>query len=499
MERVEADEDWTLMCPDKCPGMQDVYGEDFRKLYTEYESKGMGNKTMKARHLWQQILEAQSETGTPYMLFKDACNQKSNQQNLGTIRSSNLCAEVIEYTSEDEVAVCNLASVALPSCISEDGKSYDFEKLYDVTYWAAKNLDRVIDLNYYPIRQARTSNQRHRPVGLGVTGLADVFVMLRMPYESPEAQQLNKDIFETMYFAAVTASKDLAKKHGPYETYQGSPMSKGIFQFDMWNVTPSPRWNWDELREEIATHGVRNSLSLSLMPTASTGQIMGLNECFEAFTRNIYVRSTQAGDFVVFNKHMVNDLRALGLWTPQIIQKLIAAQGSVQNLDELADRPDIKALYKTVYEMKVKPLIDMSADRGAYICQSQSFNLHVAHPTTKLLHNIHMYSWKKGLKTGMYYLRTQAAVEAIQFTVEATLAQEARKKQLGFLDESSTIVHSPKPLPRSSADEEDDQKDGTTRNEDDEPTIEDGEVTASMTSMPQGYVCSGDACTSCGV
>jgi ribonucleoside-diphosphate reductase alpha chain len=359
--------------------------------------------------------EAQTETGTPYMLYKDHCNRKSNQKNLGTIKSSNLCTEIVEYTAPDEVAVCNLASLALPKFVI-DGK-FDHQKLYEVTYVTTKNLNRIIDINYYPVEEARKSNFRHRPIGLGVQGLADVFIMLRMPFESEEAQALNTDIFETIYFAAMTASKDLSQKLGPYETYKGSPVSKGIFQFDMWGVTPkSGRWDWSALKNEVKQHGVRNSLLVAPMPTASTSQILGNNECFEPYTSNIYTRRVLSGEFVVVNKHLLKDLIKLNLWDDKMKQKLIGANGSVQNISEIPQH--IKDLYKTVWEISQKTLIDMSADRGAYICQSQSFNVHIQDPNFGKLTSMHFYAWKKGLKTGMYYLRTKAAVDAIKFTVE---------------------------------------------------------------------------------
>jgi ribonucleoside-diphosphate reductase alpha chain len=369
---------------------------------------------MKAQELWFRILDAQIETGTPYLLYKDAANSKSNQQNLGTIKSSNLCTEIIEYTSPDEVAVCNLASLALPRFVV-NGK-FDHEKLFEVTYQVTKNLNAVIDHNYYPVPEARNSNLRHRPVGLGVQGLADVFIMLRLPFESDLAKMLNKNIFETIYFAAMTASKDLARQHGAYETYAGSPVSKGNFQFDLWGITPSDRWDWARLKEEVKQYGVRNSLLIAPMPTASTSQILGNNECFEPYTSNIYVRRVLSGEFIVVNKHLLKDLVELGLWNNDMKNKIIAANGSIQNINEIP--AEIKELYKTVWEIKQRSMIDMAADRGAFICQSQSLNLFVDNPTTAKLTSMHFYAWKKGLKTGMYYLRTQAASQAVQFTVE---------------------------------------------------------------------------------
>ena len=414
MKRVEADADWSLFCPNEAPGLQDCHGEEFEKLYTSYEAKGKARKVVKAQELWFAILEAQIETGTPYLLYKDAANSKSNQQNLGTIKSSNLCTEIMEYTSPDEVAVCNLASLALPRYVI-NGK-FNHDKLYEVTYEAAKNLNKIIDNNYYPIEEAKTSNMRHRPIGLGVQGLADVFILLRLAFESDEAKQLNKDIFETIYFAAMTASKDLAIKEGPYETYAGSPVSKAVFQFDMWGVEPSLRWDWYTLKAEVLKHGVRNSLLVAPMPTASTSQILGNNECFEPYTSNIYVRRVLSGEFVVVNKHLLKDLVELNLWNDEMKMHIMLHNGSIQKIDGIPDA--VKEIYKTVWEIKQRAVIDMAADRGAYICQSQSLNLFVDAPTTSKLTSMHFYAWKKGLKTGMYYLRTKAASQAVQFTVE---------------------------------------------------------------------------------
>ena len=421
MKRVEANEDWTLLCPNECPGLSDVYGDDFEKLYEKYEREGKGRKTVKAQDLWFEVLESQIETGTPYMLYKDAANKKSNQKNLGTIKSSNLCTEIIEYTAPDEVAVCNLASLALPMYVDQETGTYDFQKLYDVTYVATKNLNRVIDVNYYPVPEAKNSNMRHRPIGLGVQGLADAFILMRMPFESPEAKKLNKDIFETIYFAAMTASKDEAIADGPYETFKGSPVSKGIFQYDMWGLTPdSGLWDWDSLKKEVKKHGVRNSLLVAPMPTASTSQILGNNECFEPYTSNIYTRRTLSGEFVIVNQHLMKDLIKLGLWSADMKNKLIAAQGSVQNIPDIPQ--DIKDLYKTVWEISQKAVIELSADRGAYICQSQSLNIHIQDPNFGKLTSMHFYAWKSGLKTGMYYLRSKAATSAIQFTVDKAAA-----------------------------------------------------------------------------
>ncbi len=421
MQRVEDDAEWTLMCPNECPGLADTYGEDFKALYERYEKEGKGRKTIKAQELWFAILESQVETGTPYMLYKDACNEKSNQKNLGTIKSSNLCTEIIEYTAPDEVAVCNLASLALPMFV-KDGK-FDFDKLFEVTYTVTKNLNKIIDYNYYPVAEAKNSNLRHRPIGLGVQGLADAFILMRYPFTSDEAKQLNKDIFETIYYAGLVASKDLAKVDGPYETFKGSPASQGIFQFDMWGVEPSSRWEWDVLREEVKEHGIRNSLLLAPMPTASTSQILGNNECFEPYTSNIYSRRTLSGEFAVVNKHLLRDLNKLGLWSDEMKNRLIAANGSIQDFPEIPE--NIKELYKTVWEIKQKDILDMAADRGAYIDQSQSLNVFMDSPNFGKLTSMHFYAWKKGLKTGMYYLRTKAATDAIKFTVDKKALENA--------------------------------------------------------------------------
>ena len=417
MERVEKNEEWTLMCPNECPGLFDCHGQEFVDLYTKYESEGKGRRTVKAREVWAKIMESQIETGTPYMLYKDAANLKSNQQNLGTIRSSNLCTEILEYTSPDEVAVCNLASIALPMFV-EDGK-FDHQKLYDVTYKVTYNLNQVIDRNYYPVVEARNSNMRHRPVGLGVQGLADTFIKLRMPFDSEEAKALNKEIFETMYFAAVSSSKDQAVKDGAYETYQGSPISKGQFQHNLWGVKDeelSGRWDWKELREEVEKHGVRNSLLMAPMPTASTSQILGNNECFEPYTSNVYTRRVLSGEFIVVNKHLLNDLIELGLWNDDMKNALMATNGSVQNIEGVPD--NLKAIYKTVWEISMRDILDMAADRGMFIDQSQSLNLFMESPNMGKLTSMHFYAWKKGLKTGMYYLRSKPASSAIKFTVK---------------------------------------------------------------------------------
>jgi len=423
MRRVEANANWSLFCPNEAPGLCDVWGAEFEALYEKYEAEGRAKSTMPAQQLWFAILDSQIETGTPYMLYKDSANRKSNQQNLGTIRSSNLCTEIIEYTSPDEVAVCNLASIALPRFVI-DGV-FDHQKLYEITYHVTRNLNRVIDENFYPVEEAKRSNFRHRPIGLGVQGLADTFIHLRLPFDSEGARLVNKEIFETIYYAALDCSCDLAKKEGTYETYEGSPISKGVLQYDMWGVTPSDRWDWAALKAKIAKQGVRNSLLLAPMPTASTAQILGNNECFEPYTSNIYTRRVLAGEFAIVNQHLLRDLMKQGLWTDDIRNQIIAHNGSVQNIPEIPD--DLKALYKTCWELKMRSLIDMAADRGAFIDQSQSFNVFMTDPNYAKLSSMHFYGWKKGLKTGMYYLRTRAAVDAIKFTVDQQ--QLSAKKQ----------------------------------------------------------------------
>ncbi len=420
MKRVEQNEDWSLFCPNEAPGLSDCHGEEFERLYEKYEREGRARETIKAQELWFEVLESQIETGTPYMLYKDSANGKSNQKNLGTIKSSNLCTEIIEYTAPDEVAVCNLASLALPKFVQtgKDGKLYfDHEKLYEITKVATKNLNKVIDVNYYPVEEARRSNFRHRPIGLGIQGLADAFIMLRMPFDSEEARGLNEDIFETIYFAAVETSMELAKTQGTYETYEGSPASMGILQFDMWGVTPkSGRWNWSDLKEKVKKYGMRNSLLVAPMPTASTSQILGNNECFEPYTSNLYTRRTLSGEFIMVNKHLMKDLINLGLWNDNMRNRLISTNGSVLNVPGIPQ--NIKDLYKTVWEISQKVIIDMAADRGAYICQSQSMNIFMQDPNFGKLTSMHFYAWKKGLKTGMYYLRSQAATAAIKFTLD---------------------------------------------------------------------------------
>ncbi|KAG5246089.1 ribonucleoside-diphosphate reductase [Salix suchowensis] len=437
MERVRGDGRWSLFCPNEAPGLADCWGQEFEKLYTQYESEDRAKKIISARKLWFEILNSQIETGTPYMLFKDSCNRKSNQQNLGTIKSSNLCAEVIEFTSPTETAVCNLASIGLPRYVMERGvpaesqsskmvgcreskrRYFDFEKLAEVTATITSNLNKIIDVNYYPVETARRSNLRHRPIGIGVQGLADTFILLGMPFDSPEAKRLNKDIFETIYYHALKSSSELAAKEGPYESYRGSPVSKGILQMDMWGVTPSDRWDWDALREMISESGVRNSLLIAPMPTASTSQILGNNECFEPYTSNIYSRRVLSGEFVVMNRHLLHDLTEIGLWSPALKNKIIYENGSVSKIPEIPEQ--LKAIYKTVWEIKQKTLVDMAADRGCYIDQSQSLNIHMEQPDFGKLTSLHFHSWSKGLKTGMYYLRTRAAADAIKFTVDTTV------------------------------------------------------------------------------
>jgi ribonucleoside-diphosphate reductase alpha chain len=426
MKRVEENAEWTLMCPNECPNLFDVHGDEFEALYLKYEKEGKGRKTIKARDLWEKILESQIETGTPYMLYKDSANRKSNQKNLGTIRSSNLCTEILEYTSPDEIAVCNLASIALPMFV-KDGE-FDHQTLFDVTVRVTKNLNRVIDRNYYPVKEAENSNFRHRPVGLGVQGLADVFIMLRLPFTSDTAKQLNQDIFETLYFAAVTASAEEAKKDGPYQTYKGSPISKGEFQHNLWGIKDeelSGRWDWVKLRKTVKKQGVRNSLLVAPMPTASTSQILGNNECFEPYTSNIYTRRVLSGEFIVVNKHLLEDLVDRGLWNEDMKQELMQNNGSVQNIDGIPD--DLKELYRTVWEMSMKDIIDMSRQRGYFIDQSQSLNLFMEGATMAKLTSMHFYGWKSGLKTGMYYLRTKSAVDAIKFTLDTKSKAEIEK------------------------------------------------------------------------
>jgi len=427
MKRVEENGSWSLFSPDEAPNLHETYGEEFEKLYTKYEKEGKARKTVKAQDLWFEILESQIETGNPYILYKDHANNKSNQKNLGTIKSSNLCTEIIEYTSPDEIAVCNLASIALNMFVKEDS-TYDFQKLYDITKVITKNLNKVIDVNYYPVEEAKNSNMRHRPIGIGVQGLADAFILMKYPFDSAEAKQLNKDIFETIYYAAMEASMELSKKEGPYETYKGSPVSKSIFQFDMWGVTPkSGRWDWTKLKQKVKKHGVRNSLLLAPMPTASTSQILGNNECFEPYTSNLYTRRVLSGEFIVVNKHLLNDLIELDLWSDKMKDKIMEQNGSIQNINEIPD--NTKLLYRTVWEVSQKSIIEMAADRGAYICQSQSMNIHMQDANFGKLTSMHFHAWKLGLKTGLYYLRTKAAADAIKFTIVKEEKENSKEKK----------------------------------------------------------------------
>nr|XP_029724987.1 ribonucleoside-diphosphate reductase large subunit isoform X2 [Aedes albopictus] len=435
MKRVEANEDWCLMCPHECPGLSDTWGDEFEKLYTSYEAEGRFIRKVKAQDLWFAIIESQVETGVPYMLYKDACNRKSNQQNIGTIKCSNLCTEIVEYSSKDEIAVCNLASIALNMFVKPD-KTYDFQKLKEVSKTATKNLNKIIDINFYPVPEAKRSNLRHRPIGIGVQGMADAFILMRYPYDSQEAQKLNQQIFETIYYGALEASCELAEKEGTYETYAGCPVSKGILQYDMWNKEPTDLWDWAALKDKIAKHGVRNSLLLAPMPTASTAQILGNNESFEPYTSNVYNRRVLSGEFQIVNHHLLKDLTELDLWDDDMKNRIIANNGSIQNIEEIPQH--IRDLYKTVWEISVKSCIKMAADRGAFIDQSQSFNIHVAEPNYGKLTSIHFYGWKMGLKTGMYYLRTKPAVNAIQFTVDKT-----RLNQSNRINNSGSVSGSP--------------------------------------------------------
>lgn len=422
MKRVKENSTWSLFSPDSAKGLSDVYGAEFEALYAQYEAEGKAVRTVKAQELWLAILQSQIETGTPYMLYKDAANSKSNQKNLGTIKSSNLCTEIIEYSDKDETAVCNLASIVLPRFLREDG-TFDHQQLHDITYFVTTCLDRVIDQNLYPTEQTQRSNLRHRPVGMGVQGLADLFAMMKIPFESDAARQLNREIFETIYYAGLSASADIAAVNGAYETYQGSPVSQGILQHDMWGVTPTDRWDWAALRAKIAQHGVRNSLLVAPMPTASTSNIMGYNECFEPFTSNIYKRNTLSGEFMVVNKHLIRDLLAIGMWNKEMKDAIIAGDGSIQHIDAIPDA--IRAIYKTAYEIKQKTIIDMAADRGAFIDQSMSLNLFMEDPNYAKLTAMHFYGWEKGLKTGMYYLRSKAAASAVKFTLDAATVAKA--------------------------------------------------------------------------
>ncbi|MBZ9652892.1 ribonucleoside-diphosphate reductase subunit alpha [Psychroflexus montanilacus] len=471
MKRVEENSTWTLMCPNECPGLYNIHGEEFDELYLKYESENKGRKTIKARELWEKILESQIETGTPYMLYKDSANRKSNQKNLGTIRSSNLCTEIMEYTSPDEVAVCNLASIALPMFVKNG--EFDHKELYKITKQVIRNLNKVIDRNYYPVKEAENSNMRHRPVGLGIQGLADAFIMLRMPFTSDEAKKLNQEIFETLYFAAVESSMEMAKVEGPYSSYEGSPISKGEFQYNLWGLKDkdlSGRWDWSKLRDKVMKHGVRNSLLMAPMPTASTSQILGNNEAFEPYTSNIYTRRVLSGEFIVVNKHLLKDLVALGLWNDDVKDAIMRANGSVQGIDIIPD--DIKELYKTVWELSMKDIIDMSRQRGYFIDQSQSLNLFMEGATFAKLTSMHFYAWKSGLKTGMYYLRTKSAVDAIKFTLKsekkekeqpsqvaeqaAKTYQEAQSQQVKVSDDSSLSPEELKALIKQSKESEGD-------------------------------------------
>ncbi|EMD96543.1 hypothetical protein COCC4DRAFT_75675 [Bipolaris maydis ATCC 48331] len=453
MKRVQENGEWTLMCPNECPGLADVYGDEFEALYESYEKQNKGRETVRAQKLWYAILEAQTETGNPFMLYKDACNRKSNQKNLGTIRSSNLCTEIVEYTAPDEVAVCNLASLALPSFVDYKRGEFDFQKLHEVTQVVTRNLNKIIEVNHYPVEEARRSNFRHRPIGMGVQGLADAFLALRLPFESAEAKKLNIQIFETIYHAALTSSCDIAKELGPYETYEGSPVSQGILQYDMWNVTPTDLWDWAELKAKIAQHGVRNSLLIAPMPTASTSQILGNNECFEPYTSNIYSRRVLAGEFQVVNPWLLKDLVDMGLWSENMKNRIIAEGGSIARIPNIPE--ETKTLYKTVWEISQRTIIQMAADRGAFIDQSQSLNIHMKEPTMGKITSMHFAGWKLGLKTGMYYLRTMAASAPIQFTVDQEALKVADtnvaralpkvRKQPGFVPEAirSSGVSSP--------------------------------------------------------
>ena len=416
MKRVEENGQWSLFCPDKAPGLSDAVGEEFEALYTKYEEEGLANSIVPATEVWKAVLKSQTETGTPYMLYKDACNKKSNQKNLGTIKSSNLCTEILEYTDKDETAVCNLASIALPKYVDVENKTFNYEKLHEVTKTVTKNLNRVIDRNFYPVETARKSNMRHRPIGLGVQGLADVFILCRHAFDSDEAKEINARIFETMYHAALEASSELAEVDGSYETFEGSPASQGVLQFDMWEGETKLHYDWDAMKERVKTKGLRNSLLMAPMPTASTAQILGNNECFEPYTTNIYLRRTLAGEFVIVNKHLVNDLKKIGLWSKEMKDLMVKAGGSVQTIVDIPE--DIKKLYRTVWEIKMKDVIDMAASRGRFIDQSQSMNLFMESPTMSKLSSMHMYAWKQGLKTGMYYLRSKAKARPIQFSLE---------------------------------------------------------------------------------
>ncbi len=475
MQRVEENGNWSLFCPNESPGLHDTYGGEFEALYHKYEQEGKAKVTIKAQELWFKILESQIETGTPYMLYKDACNKKSNQKNLGTIRSSNLCTEIVEYTSPDEVAVCNLGSIALQKFVNGPG-DYDFDKLFEIASVLTKNLNKVIDVNYYPIEEAKNSNLRHRPIGIGVQGLADAFLLMKYPFDSDEARKLNREIFETIYYAAVKVSCELAQKEGAYQSFEGSPMSKGEFQFDMWGVTPTNRWDWESLRKDVMKHGIRNSLLLAPMPTASTSQILGNNECFEPYTANIYTRRTLSGEYIVVNKHLLKDLIQLGMWNEEMREALMASNGSIQNINGIPQ--ELKGLYKTTWEISMKTIIDMSADRGAYICQSQSMNLFMENPNFAKLSSMHFYAWKKGLKTGMYYLRSKAAVDPIKFTL-------SQKHQTQFSqEEKQPNVVMPSPMPTT-------KENTNNQNMMEMKPIEKQEIKACSLDDPDCIMCSG--------
>jgi ribonucleoside-diphosphate reductase alpha chain len=486
MHRVENNLSWTLFCPDKAPGLSQVYGAEFNVLYEQYEAENREGIVISAREVWNKILISQIETGEPYILFKDHCNQKSNQKNLGTLTSSNLCAEILEFTSKEEVAVCNLASICLPQMIINI--KFDFQRLYDVTYMTILNLNKVIDLNYYPVPEARTSNLRHRPIGVGVQGLADVFCMFMWPFDCDQARQLNLDIFETIYFAAMTASKDLAKICGPYETYSGSPVSQGIFQFDMWNVIPSTRWDWANLKAEVATFGIRNSLLVAMMPTASTAQIMGNNEGCEAYTSNIFLRRVSAGEFIVVNHHLANYLVKHNMWNKEITDKLIYYQGSIQNIKEIPE--NVRAVFRTSFELKCKPVIDMAADRGAFICQTQSMNLWIQYPNTQTLNAAHFYSWKKGLKTGMYYLRSMVLTPPQQFTIDPDISKAIK------LESSSEELQQQQQQPTSII--QGDQGNQDTQHTQQTQHTQDNMKSKTFSRGGKTYTCTEDVCTSCG-
>ena len=488
MKRVEKDAEWTLMCPNECPGLCDVHGEEFEALYTKYEKEGKGRKSIKARELWEKILEAQIETGNPYMLYKDAANLKSNQKNLGTIRSSNLCTEILEYTSPDEIAVCNLASIALPMFV-KDG-AFDHQELYRITKRVTKNLNRVIDRNYYPVIEAQNSNFRHRPIGLGVQGLADAFIKLRMPFTSDDAKKLNQDIFETIYYAAVTASMEEARTDGTYESYKGSPISEGKFQHNLWDVDEkglSGLWDWEKLRKDVLKHGVRNSLLVAPMPTASTSQILGNNECFEPYTSNIYTRRVLSREFIIVNKHLLEDLVSLGLWDEGLKQEIMRANGSIQNIDSIPH--DIKELYKTVWELSMKDIIDMAKHRGYFIDQSQSLNLFVEGATMAKLTSMHFYAWKSGLKTGMYYLRTKSAVDAIKFTLDKKAKEEPTPAEPIVKKESPEVVANKKKTAKKTA-----EKFAKTKEADIEPMSQE-EIKELIAKTKEDE---GDDCLMCG-